>query len=149
MKISEVMTRNVTLARPDQSIRETARIMADADIGLMPVGKDDHLHGMISDRDIALRAVARGLGPDCPVSEVMTTDVKYCFEDDDAADVARNMGEQQIRRIPVVNRDKRLVGIVSLCDLTNAEFDGIVGETLGSIARPGGRHNQQAEGSFS
>jgi CBS domain-containing protein len=124
--------------------------MMEADIGLMPVGDDDRLVGMLTDRDIAVRAVAAGMGPETPVADVMTEEVKYCFDDDDAEDVARNMGEQQIRRIPVVNRDKRLVGIVTLSDLAsgngNADADALVGETLGNIARPGGMHSQGADG---
>jgi CBS domain-containing protein len=146
MRISEFMTPIVEIARPDQTIQQAARIMADADIGMLPVGDDDRLQGMVSDRDIATRAIAHGLGPDCPVSEVMTSDVRYCFEDEEAAQVAQNMGDQQIRRLPVVSRDKRLVGIVSLSDFYGAEFEGIVGETLASIARPGGRHNQKSDG---
>ncbi len=148
MKIGEAMTRDVAVARPEQTIQEVARIMLDADIGLVPVGDDDRLVGMLSDRDIAVRAIAAGKGPEAHVSDVMTTDVKYCFEDEDADQVAHNMGEQQIRRIPVVGRDKRLVGIVSLCDLVNGRgdsSDALVGQTLGAIARPGGLHSHQDE----
>src|SRR4051812_49860114 len=120
MKVSEAMTRDVCVARPDLSIQEAAKLMADIDAGVLPVGENDRLVGMITDRDIALRAVAQGKGPQTAVRKVMTSDVRYCFEDEDT-DVARNMGDQQVRRLPVVNRDKRLVGILSLGDLAVAE----------------------------
>ncbi len=151
MKISEAMTRDVVIVHPDQMIQEAARMMMESDIGMMPVGDENRLLGMLSDRDIAVRAVAAGLGPDTSVREVMTEDVRYCFEEDDADEVARNMGDQQIRRIPVVSQDKRLVGIVSLCDLVNGKSgevsDALIGQTLGAISRPGGYHSQQANGS--
>ncbi len=151
MKISEAMTRDVVIVHPDQMIQEAARMMMQSDIGLMPVGDENRLLGMLSDRDIAVRAVAAGLGPDTSVREVMTEDVKYCFEEDDADEVARSMGDQQIRRIPVVSQDKRLVGIVSLCDLVNGKSgdvsDALIGQTLGAISRPGGYHSQQTNGS--
>ena len=88
----------------------------------MPVGEKDRLVGMLSDRDITIRAVARGLAPDrCKVRDVMTTEIKYVFDDESVEDVARNMSELQVRRLPVLNRDKRLVGIVSLGDLALSE----------------------------
>src|ERR671921_330413 len=121
MKVSEVMTRDVQLIEPTQTIREAARRMAELDAGIMPVREGDRLVGMITDRDIAVRAVAEGRGPDTPVREVMTDEVKYCFEDDDTNDVARNMAEIQVRRLPVLNQDKRLVGIVSLGDMAVTE----------------------------
>ena len=93
MKVSEAMTRTVRIASPDQSIREVARIMAEVDTGVLPVGENDRLVGMITDRDIAIRAVAEGKGPDAKVREVMTPDIKYCFEDDDVDQVTRNMAE--------------------------------------------------------
>ncbi|MFL5129044.1 MAG: CBS domain-containing protein, partial [Microvirga sp.] len=93
MKVSEVMTRDVQLIEPTQSIREAARLMAEMDAGIVPVREGDRLVGMITDRDIAVRAVAEGKGPDTPIREVMTDDVKYCYEDDDTGDVARNMAD--------------------------------------------------------
>src|ERR671923_2399099 len=114
MRVSDAMTREVRVASPGQSIREVAKIMAEIDAGSMPVGENDRLVGMITDRDIAIRAVAQGKGPDTPVRDVMSKEVKYCYEDEDLEHVADNMGELQVRRLPVVNRDKRLVGIVSL-----------------------------------
>jgi CBS domain-containing protein len=97
---------------------------------------------MITDRDIAVRAVAEGKGPDTPVREVMTEDVKYCFEDDDTADVARNMADIQVRRLPVLTRDKRLVGIISLGDMAVTEGASQAGEAVAGISQPGGQHSQ-------
>lgn len=146
MKISEVMTRDVRLVRPDQTIREAAHLMAELDIGALPVEETDRLVGIITDRDIAVRAVAEGRGPDTPVREVMSSDIKYCYEDQSIDEVTQNMGELRIRRLPVVNRDKRLVGILSLGDLAVDESaQDEAGEALGGISRPGGRHSQSAE----
>src|ERR671933_1354767 len=140
MRVSETMTRDVRIASPDQSIREAARIMAEIDAGVLPVGENDRLVGMITDRDIAIRAVAEGKGPDTSVREVMTEDVKYCFEDEDTDHVARNMADQQVRRLPVVNRDKRLVGILSLGDLAVMQGAGPAGEGPPSGSQPRGAH---------
>jgi CBS domain-containing protein len=117
MKISKLMTRDVRIAEPDWSIRDAASAMAEIDSGFLPVGENDRLVGTITDRDIAIRAVGEGLGPDTKVRDIMSTNVKYCFDDEEITDVARNMGDLQIRRLPVVNREKRLVGVVSLGDL--------------------------------
>ena len=146
MRVSDAMTRDVCVARPDHTIEEAARMMLAIDAGMLPVGTEDRLVGMITDRDIAVRAIAEGKGPDTAVSEIMTQDVKYCFVDEDTAHVAKNMGEQQLRRLPVVDRDKRLVGILSLADVASHEADGRrVGNTYRDIAQPGGEHNQGAE----
>ena len=142
MKVSEAMTRDVRITSPDQSIREAARIMAEIDAGVLPVGENDRLVGMITDRDIAIRAVAEGKGSDTSVREVMTQDVKYCFDDEDTDDVVRNMADQQVRRLPVVNRDKRLVGILSLGDLAVMEGARPAGEALAGVSQPGGEHSQ-------
>ena len=117
MRIAEIMSRDVRIARPTDSIQHAARVMAEIEAGALPVGEDDRLVGMLTDRDIAVRAVAAGLGPDCPVREVMTRDVKYVYEDESIDDLARNIATLQLRRLPVLNREKRLVGIVSLSDL--------------------------------
>lgn len=145
MRISDVMTRDVCVAAPDLTIREAARKMAEIDAGLLPVGESDRLVGMITDRDIAVRGVATGKGPDSRVRDIMTSEVKYCYEDQDTDDVARNMAEQQIRRLPVVNRDKRLVGIVSLADIAERESSECCGAALRGITQPGGAHCQSKE----
>ncbi|WEX10190.1 CBS domain-containing protein [Chelativorans sp. AA-79] len=142
MKVSEMMTRDVRVANPDDTIQQAARIMAEIDAGSLPVGDNDRLVGMLTDRDIAVRAIAQGQGPDCRVGDIMTRDVRYCFEDEDTDHVAHNMADQQIRRLPVVSRDKRLVGILSLGDLAFTEGKQPAGEALTGISRPGGRHTQ-------
>jgi CBS domain-containing protein len=143
MRVSEAMTREVRVANPGQSIREVAKIMAEIDAGAMPVGENDRLVGMITDRDIALRAVAQGKGPDTPVREVMSKEVKYCFDDEDLEHVAKNMGDIQVRRLPVVNRDKRLVGIVSLGDVAQNEDSETTGEATAGVSQPGGQHRRK------
>lgn len=143
MKVNEVMTREVRLVRPDQTLRSAARLMAEMDIGSLPVQENDRLVGMITDRDLAVRGMAEGLGPDAQVSEVMTLDVKYCFDDQSVGEVARNMADIRVRRLPVVNRDKRLVGILSLGDV--ACQDSTVDEAgiaLSGVSKPGGAHSQ-------
>lgn len=145
MRISEAMTRDPKIASPDQTIQEVAGIMLDIDAGVMPVGENDRLVGMITDRDIAVRAIAQGKGPQTPVREVMTEDVKYCCEDEDLDEVARNMADQQVRRLPVLNRDKRLVGILSLGDMAVTQDSRTAGETLSGISEPGGEHSQGEE----
>lgn len=142
MKVSEAMSRDVQIASPDQTIQAAAQLMADIDAGVLPVGENDQLVGMLTDRDIAVRAVALGRDPQTPVGEIMTPDVKYCFDDDDADEVCSNMAEQQIRRMPVVNREKRLIGILSLGDLATTGDGAAVGHALSGISQPGGRHSQ-------
>ncbi|MGH8236004.1 MAG: CBS domain-containing protein [Steroidobacteraceae bacterium] len=146
MKVKEAMTRDVRLVKPDQPISEAAKLMAELDIGALPVEESDRLVGMITDRDIAVRAVALGRGPDTPVSEVMSREIKYCYEDQSIDEATQNMGELRIRRLPVLTRDKRLVGILSLGDLAIDEgARDEAGEALGGISRPGGQHSQSQE----
>ena len=142
MQVSEVMTRDVRLIEPGQSIQQAAQLMAEMDAGIMPVREGDRLVGMITDRDIAVRAVAEGKGPDTSIREVMTEDVKYCYEDDDTDDVARNMADIQVRRLPVLTREKRLVGIISLGDMVVSDASGRAGEAVAGISQPGGQHSQ-------
>ena len=136
MQVSEAMSRDVHIARPDQTIADIARIMFDADIGSLPVGDGDRLVGMITDRDITVRGVGKGLGPQTHVREVMTSEVKYCFDDDEIDDVARNLGIEQLHRLPVVDRDKHLVGILALADLANMDQDGATATAVEGISRP-------------
>lgn len=114
MKISKLMTRNVRTLEPECSIREAATVMADIDSGALLINEGDRLIGMITDRDIAVRAVAAGLDGNTPVRQVMSSDVRYCFDDEDIEHVAANMADIKLRRLPVLNREKRLVGVVSL-----------------------------------
>ncbi len=140
MKIRDVMTRDAKLTDLDDTLRHAAELMKQCDCGVLPVGEGDHLVGMITDRDIVVRCIAEGKGPDTKVREAMTREIKYCFEDEDCYHVARNMAGIQVRRLPVMSRDKRLVGIVSLADLTRNEPDTAM--ALYGIAQPGGQHNQ-------
>jgi CBS domain-containing protein len=143
MKVREAMTDDVCLARPDQTIRDAARLMAERDIGALPVGDGDRLVGVITDRDIAVRAVAEGRGPDTKVTDVMSREVMYCREDDELDAVANNMGKIQVRRLPVVDGNKRLVGIVALSDVA-CEDSRKAGKAIAGISTPGGAHSQAA-----
>lgn len=138
MQVGDLMTRAVEMISPEDSIQEAARKMADEDFGVLPVAEFDRLVGVVTDRDIVTRAVAWGRVPDktC-VRDVMSTDVAYVFEDDSSDEAARKMARLQVKRLPVLNRQKRLVGILSLGDmatvrLTRAE----AGEALSAISRP-------------
>ena len=142
MKVSEIMTRDVRLLSPDQTIREAASLMADVDVGSLPVGDNDRLVGMITDRDIVIRAVAQGKPADTKVADVMSKEMLYCFDTDDIDDVARNMGKAQVRRLSVVNSDKRLVGIVSLGDLARNDDPTTIGRTVSRVSTPSGKHDQ-------
>ena len=143
MQVSECMTREVRTVAPDVTIRDAAQCMAQEDVGILPVRDNDRLVGLITDRDIAIRAVGAGRDASTPVRDVMSAEVKYCFADEDVDDVLENMGEIQVRRLPVVDRDKRLVGIVSLSDLADEET-AETGRALGDIARPSAQHSQSA-----
>lgn len=114
MKISEIMTRNVQTTNPDTSLRDVASLMASIDSGALLVNEGDRLIGMVTDRDIAIRGVAAGLSNDTLVRQVMSSNIRYCFDDEEVEHVARNMADIQMRRLPVLNREKRLVGVVSL-----------------------------------
>ena len=136
MKISEVMTRQVRVIGPGRSIREAARLMDELNVGVLPVCDGQRLLGIITDRDITVRATAVGKDPDAvPVREIMTEDVRWCFEEEAVEDVAHMMGDVQIRRIPVVDRNKHLVGIVALGDLATDRVQG-TGEALRRISEP-------------
>lgn len=142
MKVSEAMTRKVSLVSPTQTICDAAKMMAECDAGSLPVAENDRLVGMITDRDIAIRAVAERRSPDTPVRDVMSKEILYCFDDEDIDHVARNMAEQQVRRLPVVNRDKRLVGIVSIGDISHKGDTRTAGGAMKGITQPGGAHDQ-------
>lgn len=143
MKISEVMTRDVRVVAPNQTIQEAARLMGELDIGALPVADNEKLVGMITDRDIAVRAVGQSRGPQTPIAEAMSQDIKYCFEDQTTDEVTANMADIRVRRLPVVDRNKRLVGILSLGDLAHADTPD-AGKALKGISQPGGQHSQSA-----
>src|SRR5712691_4420620 len=140
MKIRDVMTRNATLTHPDDTLQHAAQMMKECDCGILPVADGDHLVGMVTDRDIAIRCIAEGKGPNTKVREAMTQEVMYCFEDEDTQHVCQNMADIQVRRLAVLSRDKRLVGIVSLGDLARREPN--TAKALKGIARPSEQHNQ-------
>lgn len=142
MKVDTVMTRDVRLVKPDQSIREAAQLMEEIDAGALPVTDKDRLVGMITDRDIAIRAVAHGKSPDTRIRDVMSPGILYCFDDQDLDEVAQNMGKNQVRRLPVISHDKRLVGILSLGDLASKEDARAVGKAVSRVSEPGGKHSQ-------
>jgi CBS domain-containing protein len=135
MMIRDVMSRDVKVASPKDTLQHAAQLMRDIDAGALPIGENDRLVGMLTDRDITIRAVAQGKAPQCPVGEVMSPDIKYVYEDESVEDAARNMGELQMRRLPVLDRGKRLVGIVSLGDLALTETDS-AGEALKEVSEP-------------
>ncbi len=144
MRISECMTRDVRIVDPDETLEQAALAMAEIDAGILPVGRNDRLVGIITDRDIAIRGVAHRREPGAKVGEVMSPQVKYCFIDDDIEDVLSNMADIQVRRLPVLDRDKRLVGIVSISDLAGNGEAARAGEALSDIARPSSQHSQIA-----
>ena len=127
MKVGELVRPGIEVVNPYDSVRTAAQIMADRDQGILPVGEDDRLVGMITERDIAVRAIARGCDPEgTPVREIMSSETRYCFADEEVAAVSRKMDEWRVSRLAVVDRDERFVGIVSL------------GEVAGATAPPAG-----------
>jgi CBS domain-containing protein len=136
MHVRDIMSEKVKVARPDTTLQEAARIMSKNDVGALPVGENGMLVGMITDRDIAVRGVAEGMSPETKVADVMTTEIRYCFDDEDVDDALRNMSDIQVRRLLVVNREKRLVGIISLSDTATTHDAQATGEALGGISRP-------------
>ena len=139
MKVNEIITHDPEVIRPETTLIEAAQKMKSMDIGMLPVCDGDRLVGVITDRDIAVRGVAQGYDPKTArVQEVMTPEVIYCFDDEDVKDVAKKMEEKQVRRLPVLNREKRLVGIVSLGDLAvRTGKEKLAGEVLERVSKPG------------
>jgi CBS domain-containing protein len=151
--IAEIMSRDISTVPPNADLQMAARLMRDLDVGALPVCDGRQLKGMITDRDITIRATARGIAPaDCKVGEVMSQDASWCFEDQSVGEVLQQMGDRQIRRIPVIRRDSmELVGIVSLGDLAlrqPAPTDSTLEDISSAVPpqpqatgkRPGGRH---------
>ena len=142
MKISKLMTRNVRTLEPERSIREAATLMADIDSGALLINEGDRLIGMITDRDIAVRGVADGKGPDCSVRDLMSSDVICARDTDDVLAVAQRMSDAQVRRLPVVDADDRIVGMVSLGDLSREAQQSAATTALEGVSQPGGQHQQ-------
>lgn len=142
MKISEVMTTDVQTVTADQSAREAAKFMLRAEAGSIPVTEGDRVIGMITDRDIAVRGVAEGRGPDTPVRDLMTDHIICARLDDNVDDVAQRMSQEQVRRLPVLDEEERLIGIVSLGDLAREARGESAHEALEGVSQPGGQHEQ-------
>ena len=142
MRISEVMTTEVETVSPDQTAREAASFMLRADAGSIPVCQGDKVVGMITDRDIAVRGVAEGRGPDTLVRDLMSDGIICARADDDVDSVAQRMSQEQVRRLPVLDEDEKLVGIVSLGDLARETIGEPAHEALEGVSRPGGSHEQ-------
>lgn len=137
-QLKDVMTQDVKLLSPESTIKDAARQMRDGNFGLMPVGEDDRLVGTVSDRDIVIRAVAEGMDSSVKVRDVMSERVVWAYENDSVEKACQIMSDNQIRRLPVVNADKRLVGIVALGDLAVGAADiKQAGDALSDISKPG------------
>jgi CBS domain-containing protein len=138
MQVHHLMSRDVATITPGTTLKDAARRMADLDVGALPVSDKDRLVGMITDRDIAVRGVAQGRTASAKVRDVMTPEIKYCFDDQELDEIAINMADLQLRRLPVVDRDKRLVGILSLADIAVSDDTGCAIEALSGISRANG-----------
>jgi CBS domain-containing protein len=135
--VAEIMTSDVQVIQPEDSLRQAATMMQEFDVGALPVCNGKRLLGMVTDRDIAIYGVAEGLNPDeACVSDVMTEDIEYCTADQDTEEVLRLMGDRQVRRLPVIDTDKNLVGIVSLGDMAVRQAES-VDETVRQVSEPG------------
>lgn len=147
-KARDVMTREVLTVSPTDTVQRAAQIMKDADIGSVPVCDGQRLQGMVTDRDIALRVVAAGLPADgTKASQAMTAELFWCYEDDDVADVLEKMGDRQVRRIPVVDRDRKLAGIISLGDMAVQRSGSQVQDALEEISEPSDAATMSGSGS--
>ena len=147
MKIAQIMSSDVQVVTPEQPIQEAARLMITGDTGALPVREGEKLIGMVTDRDITVRAIAEGRGPDTPVREVMSENLLFAWDDQDVADVAIQMSDAQVRRMPVLSRDgDRLVGIVSIGDLAIQGDSDAAEAALSGVSEPGGEHNQSQGG---
>lgn len=136
MKLADIMTRDVTVVSPTDSVQRAAQIMDELNVGSLPVCDGRRIIGMVTDRDLTVRIAAQGRSPEeARVEEAMSTNVRWCFEDEDVDAVIEKMGDTQIRRLPVVDRDHNLVGIVSLGDIA-VKSDDIAEEALEGVSRP-------------
>lgn len=140
MKVGDAMTKNCKLVHANDTIRKAAQIMAQEEIGWIPVQDGDRIIGMITDRDIVTRSVAQGKDGTARVRDAMTHDVKYCFEDEELDHTLDNMADLQLRRIPVMSRSKRLVGVLTLADAARSYDPSAVGAALCAVVEPGGHH---------
>ena len=142
MKVSEVMTTEIETISADQSAREAASFMLRADAGSIPVCEGDKVIGMITDRDIAVRGVAEGKGPDCSVRDLMSSELIYARDTDDVLAIAQRMSDKQVRRLPVLDAEDKLVGMVSLGDLSREAQESAAATALEGVSAAGGQHAQ-------
>ena len=142
MKITDVMTKDIQTVSPSDTAQQAASFMLGSDTGSIPVCDGDTVVGMITDRDIAVRGTAKGLGPDAKVSELMSSDIVCASSDDSVEDIARKMAERQVRRMPVIDQDDKLVGMVSLGDLSRHSREEAAATALEGVSKEGGDHQQ-------
>ena len=145
MRVSDAMTRNVRVCNLETSLRDCAQVMNAGDVGAIPVQTQDRLVGMITDRDMAIRAVAAGKGPETPVREIMSREVLYCFDDQDLEHIVESMGAARVRRVPVIDRGNRLVGILSIGDVALKHAPEVAARAVGSLSKRGGPHSQSTD----
>jgi CBS domain-containing protein len=138
MQVQDLMTRDVSILNPYDNLETAAIRMAELDVGAFPVGEDGRLVGMITDRDIVVRGLAEGLDATARVKDVMTPEVKYCYADQHIGEISANMAVAQVRRLPVLDRNKRMVGILSLSDMAAVAPAADIAEALAGISRPAG-----------
>ena len=142
MKISDLMTTELETVTPEQTAKEAAGFMLSADTGSIPVCDNGKVIGMITDRDIAVRGVAEGLGPETSVRDLMSKDIVCAREDDDVTAIAQKMSDSQVRRLPVVDANQKLVGMISLGDLSREADNGAANKALEGVSAPGGQRQQ-------
>ena len=142
MQVRDVMTSDYKVVKPDCTIKQAASFMLSEDTGSLPVCDGDTILGMITDRDIAVRAVAEGRDPNCSVSEFMTNDLVIASDTDDVEEIARKMSDSQVRRLPVIDASKKLVGIVSLGDLARSSSERSSSAALEGVSQKGDLHKQ-------
>ena len=142
MKIRDLMTTEIETVTADQTAKEAAAFMLRADTGSIPVCDGGKVIGMITDRDIAVRGIAKGRGPETSVRDLMSNKIVCANEDDDVAAIAQKMSDSQVRRLPVIDANDKLVGMVSLGDLSREADNGAASKALEGVSAPGGQHQQ-------
>ena len=135
MHVKDIMSTDFHIASPQTTLRQAAEMMRDGDFGYLPVGDSIKLKGAVTDRDIVIRAVAAGMGPETPLGDIMSETIVYCFEDDDLREAADVMKREQIRRLVVLNDSKRLVGVITLGDIARADEQRLAGEIELQVAQ--------------
>jgi CBS domain-containing protein len=142
MNIRDLMTSDVQTVSPTDTVQQAAGFMLSADTGSIPVCDGGKIVGMITDRDIAVRGIGKGFGPDCSVADLMSKDVVCARDTDDVQAIAQQMSDKQVRRMPVLDADEKLVGMVSLGDLSRQEQESAAATALEGVSAPGGQHHQ-------